>query len=461
MSQPVGRVIRVSYRCDACGHRSAKWMGFCPQCRADGALIEERPCCRGRPSAAPPRPRWSRSPTSTAVARPGDSIGIGEFDRVLGGGLVAGAVDPGGRRTRGRQVDAPAAGRRCAGRHRAGPCSSPPPRSRPSRSASGPGGSASSIPGCFLAAERDVDAIVEAAAEHRPDLLVVDSDPDGGRSRGRWRPGGVAQVRESAARLIHFAKESGVPVVLVGHITKDGGIAGPKLLEHVVDVVLYLEGDVERGLPDGAEPQEPLRRHPPGRSLRDAGRGDDRGPRPQRVDAGQVARRGGGERRLSRRRWAAPAARRGAGAGRRGDHARSPGGASRASRPPGSTSCWPCSSGMPVCASQARTSTWGSSGGIRLREPGADLPVALAIVSSLLDKPTGPLAAWGEVGLDRRGPIGGPPRAEGRGGLPPRHREGGGAAAAMGRTASSVPCCGPGCCPSSGPADRPSAGRVV
>lgn len=102
--------------------------------------------------------------------------------------------------------------------------------------------------GVRLVADDNVDAIVALAEKTKPALLVVDSIQTVGVPEIPSAPGGVAQVRESAARLIRIAKTSGMALVLVGHVTKDGGLAGPKLLEHMVDVVLYLEGDPDRGL---------------------------------------------------------------------------------------------------------------------------------------------------------------------------------------------------------------------
>lgn len=102
--------------------------------------------------------------------------------------------------------------------------------------------------GIELVADDDVDAIVALADSVRPTMLVVDSIQTVGVPEIPSAPGGVAQVRESAARLIRLAKTTGMSLVLVGHVTKDGGLAGPKLLEHMVDVVLYLEGDPDRGL---------------------------------------------------------------------------------------------------------------------------------------------------------------------------------------------------------------------
>jgi DNA repair protein RadA/Sms len=371
-------------------------MGFCPQCRSDGALIEER---------APVRAA-NRSTTRAAVVSiaeidgSGESrrpVGIGELDRVLGGGLVAGAVillggEPGvGKSTLLLQAAGVLAG-----------SGGTVLIATAEESAEQVGIRARRLsvdhPKVLLAAERDVDAIVEAAREHRPDLLVVDSIQTVAVSEAGGSPGGVAQVRESAARLIHFAKESGVPVVLVGHITKDGGIAGPKLLEHVVDVVLYLEGDVERGLRMvrslknrfGATHQVGLF------EMRDVGMTEVPDP-----SEWMLARWRGGV----------------AGSvvfpavdGRRPLLVEVQALIAEATTPQPRRSVQGIEAArvhqlLAVLERHAGLRFAGKDvyvgvvGGIRLREPGADLPVALAIVSSLLDQPTGPLAAWGEVGL--------------------------------------------------------------
>ncbi len=385
----------MSYQCEVCGYRSPKWMGFCPQCRSDGALVEER-----RPAAPSRRP--SQAEVISIAKIEGDdearrSIGIGELDRVLGGGLVAGAVvlmggEPGvGKSTLLLQAAGALAG-----------SGGTTLIATAEESAHQVGIRARRLgvdhPDVLLAAERDVDAIVEAARRIGPDLLVVDSVQTVGVAEVGGTPGGVAQVRESAARLIHFAKESGVPVVLVGHITKDGGISGPKLLEHVVDVVLYLEGDVERGLRMvrslknrfGATHQVGLF------EMRDAGMTEVPDP-----SEWMLAKwRGGvpgsvvfpavdGRRPLLVEVQALVAD-------------------STTPQPRRSVQGIEAARAHQLLAVLERHAGLGFTGkdvyvgvvgGIRLREPGADLPVALAIVSSLLDEPTGPLAAWGEVGL--------------------------------------------------------------
>lgn len=220
-------------------------MGFCSQCRNASPLVEASP-------AESSRRRRVATATATSVVKissdsPRLAVGIAEVDRVLGGGFVPGAtVLVGGE---------PGVGKSTLLLHVAGALTE---AGAPVIVASAEESLEQvalrcrrlgiSDPGLALSADRDVDAIVAMADEIRPALLVVDSIQTVAASEVSGGPGGVAQVRESAARLVHFAKESGVPVVLVGHVTKDGSIAGPKLLEHAVDVVLYLEGEPERGL---------------------------------------------------------------------------------------------------------------------------------------------------------------------------------------------------------------------
>jgi DNA repair protein RadA/Sms len=249
-----------------------------------------------------------------------------------------------------------------------------------------------------LIASENVDAIVALAEQTRPGLLVIDSVQTVGVPEIAAAPGGVAQVRESAARLIRLAKTTGITVVLVGHVTKEGGLAGPKILEHMVDVVLYLEGDPDRGF----------------RVLRStknrfgathvSGMFDMRSDGLVDVDDPSKVFLHGWE-----------------------------------SEVPG-TVVFPAVEGRrsvlveiqalvaPTSQTQPRRSIRGLEparvnqviavlhrhahvqvqdkevyvnvvGGWRLDEPGCDLPVALAIASSALDVPLGRLAAWGEIGL--------------------------------------------------------------
>ncbi|MGH8944664.1 MAG: DNA repair protein RadA [Acidimicrobiia bacterium] len=230
--------------CANCDYHSAKWMGFCPQCGSTEPLAE----ARERTS------RKSRVATSTPIAqvrteRSEERLVTGwpEVDRVLGGGLVSGSAvllggEPGvGKSTLLLQLAAGLGSRGASVVLASAEESVRQVAMRAERL--GVGGD-----GIELIADDDVDAIVSRVEETKPRVLVVDSIQTVGVTEIPSAPGGVSQVRESAARLIRLAKVSGTAVILVGHVTKEGGLAGPKILEHMVDVVLYLEGDPDRGL---------------------------------------------------------------------------------------------------------------------------------------------------------------------------------------------------------------------
>ena len=238
------------YQCGSCAYESPKWMGFCPRCQSSEGLEEVAKRRSGKPVRGPaPTPMSLTKVGETEVARL--SVGIDEMDRVLGGGLVPGGVilvggEPGvGKSTLLLQV----AGSMVMGSN--GPTGAKVLMATAEESAEQVGLRARRLgfdsDDVYLLAEDDVDAIIAAAAALRPDLLVVDSVQTIGVAEVQSAAGAVAQVRECSARLIRFAKETGIATVLVGHVTKDGGIAGPKLLEHMVDVVLYLEGETDRG----------------------------------------------------------------------------------------------------------------------------------------------------------------------------------------------------------------------
>lgn len=219
-------------------------MGFCPQCGSNEPLVESRESTI----------RKGRTATSTPIAdarsqRSEDRRATGwlEVDRVLGGGLVAGSVvllggEPGvGKSTLLLQLASGLGGRGATVLVASAEESIQQVALRAERLGA-------SVEGVELVADDDVDAIVNLAEQLRPEVLVVDSIQTVGVEEIPSAPGGVSQVRESAARLIRLAKVSGTAVILVGHVTKEGGLAGPKTLEHMVDVVLYLEGDPDRGL---------------------------------------------------------------------------------------------------------------------------------------------------------------------------------------------------------------------
>lgn len=241
----------MSYRCGSCGYTSGKWMGFCPGCNAAEPLAEEVESRHSR-VAAPELVPLGKVGDGAEVRR---NVGIGELDRVLGGGLVAGSVvliggEPGvGKSTLVLQAAieiAESGGRALVVTAEE---SAQQVGLRAERLA-GPNGTATtqSRDGVLLLADDDLDRVLAAADQMRPDLLVVDSIQTVSCRQGEGAAGGPAQVRESAARLIRFAKERQVPTVLVGHVTKDGSLAGPKLLEHMVDVVLAFEGEPDQGL---------------------------------------------------------------------------------------------------------------------------------------------------------------------------------------------------------------------
>ena len=236
---------RPAYRCAECGIDLPKWVGRCPECQAWGSVDEAgRPAGRTRPGrvSAPAVPIDSID-VQAARARP---TGVAELDRVLGGGLVPGAVvllagEPGvGKSTLLLDVAA-----RYAQRGRAlivtGEESAAQVRLRAERVGA-------LHPALYLAAETDLAAALGHVDAVRPDLLVVDSVQTLAAADVDGTPGGVSQVREVAAALVRVAKERSIATVLVGHVTKDGAVAGPRLLEHLVDVVLYFEGDRHSGL---------------------------------------------------------------------------------------------------------------------------------------------------------------------------------------------------------------------
>lgn len=244
------------FRCAECGWQSLKWVGRCGECQAWGTVEQVglppslRPGGRGTaagPVTAPARP-IAEVDVDTAQARP---TGLDELDRVLGGGLVPGAVvllagEPGvGKSTLLLEVAALCAGRASAGAGQHAP--------RPALYITGEE-SVTQVrlradrvgavdPALYLAAETDLSAVLGHITEVEPDLLIVDSVQTVASGEVEGAPGGVTQVREVAGALIKQAKLRDLTTVLVGHVTKDGSIAGPRVLEHLVDVVLQFEGE--------------------------------------------------------------------------------------------------------------------------------------------------------------------------------------------------------------------------
>src|SRR6188472_3165230 len=240
MSTKTARV-RSSYRCSECGWETAKWVGRCGECQAWGSVAEAgAPTLRAAagPVSTPAVP-IGQVATTESVARPS---GVPELDRVLGGGLVPGAAillagEPGvGKSTLLLEVAAQTARVRHRVLYVTGEESAAQVRLRADRT----GGVQDEL---YLAAETDLGAVLTHIEQVRPTLLVVDSIQTIGASGIEGVPGGGTQVNEVAAALIRVAKTRNITTVLIGHVTKDGAIAGPRVLEHLVDVVLHFEGD--------------------------------------------------------------------------------------------------------------------------------------------------------------------------------------------------------------------------
>ena len=232
---------RPSHRCGECGLTVAKWLGQCPECQAWGSITEAgatRVSVVAGPVTAPATP-IDQVDVEAARSRP---TGIGELDRVLGGGLVPGAVvllagEPGvGKSTLLLAAAAQAAREGSPTLYVSGEESAAQVRLRAGRTGD-------LDPHLWLAAENDLGALLAHVDAVRPGLLVVDSVQTIATTAVEGSAGGVTQIRAVTAALVSVAKERGIATVLVGHVTKDGSIAGPRLLEHLVDVVLHFEGD--------------------------------------------------------------------------------------------------------------------------------------------------------------------------------------------------------------------------
>jgi len=232
--------------CNTCGAQSSKWAGQCSACGAWNALTETvvvahpaamRASAKGGALGTQPQPLEAIEPDRIARLPTGSS----ELDRVLGGGLVAGSVvllggDPGiGKSTLLLQALADIS-QRAAALYVSGEESADQIALRAKRL----GVAAGEL---TLLTDNQVEQIIAAADELRPSVMVIDSIQTVFTELLQSAPGSVAQVRESAAQLVRFAKRSGVALFLVGHVTKEGALAGPRVLEHMVDAVLYFEGD--------------------------------------------------------------------------------------------------------------------------------------------------------------------------------------------------------------------------
>jgi DNA repair protein RadA/Sms len=236
---------RSVFTCSSCGSQSPKWHGRCPGCGDWNTLVEEKPA-PGRRTASRPAPRTApiRLADVKAPAMARFSTGIGELDRVLGGGLVPGSLvllggSPGiGKST----LTASALGNLASERkvlYVTGEESPAQVKLRAERL----GPAALEVP---IVAETDLEAVIATIEAEQPDVCVIDSVQTLYTPEMTGAPGSVGQVREVAGRLMRVAKERDVATVLVGHVTKEGSLAGPRVLEHLVDCVLQFEGERER-----------------------------------------------------------------------------------------------------------------------------------------------------------------------------------------------------------------------
>ncbi|UOZ08329.1 MULTISPECIES: DNA repair protein RadA [unclassified Amycolatopsis] len=235
----------VNYRCASCGYEAAKWLGRCPECQEWGSFAERgaagKPAIQRVAAGAPSAPARPIGEVDVETAR-ARRTGVSELDRVLGGGLVPGAVvllagEPGvGKSTLLLEVAYQWAKTVDRSLYVTGEESAGQVRLRAERTGN-------VHDRMYLAAESDLSAILGHVDDVKPGVLIVDSVQTMASPLVDGSPGGVTQVKAVTSGLVALAKERGLPVVLVGHVTKDGTVAGPRVLEHLVDVVLQFEGD--------------------------------------------------------------------------------------------------------------------------------------------------------------------------------------------------------------------------
>ena len=236
---------KTIFICQACGYQAPKWLGRCPDCQAWGTLVEE--VFGDEALAGDSRQRWAEQEAPRAINAVAEeeegvrfSTRLEEFNRVLGGGVVAGSVvlvggDPGiGKSTLMFQClhNLASEGRTCL-------YISAEESLRQTKLRAKRLGTMSDR--LFVAAETALERIIQAVEELKPHILVVDSIQSIYTSQLGSAPGSISQVRETSGKLTYLAKGLGVATFLIGHVTKDGAIAGPRVLEHIVDTVLYME----------------------------------------------------------------------------------------------------------------------------------------------------------------------------------------------------------------------------
>jgi DNA repair protein RadA/Sms len=241
-----------NFRCTECGWTSIKWVGRCGECQSWGTVVDDAENATSPRAVVPIRVSAARAAKPITEIGSADDVthwpsGIAEFDRVLGGGIVPGAAillsgEPGvGKSTLLLEVASRAAARGMRVLYVSAEESVNQVRMRAARTGA-------LQPTLYLAAEVDLAVILGQIEQVDPQLVIVDSVQTVASSSSDGLAGGPAQVREVASTLIRVSKDRNLPVLLVGHVTKDGTIAGPRLLEHLVDVVLQFEGDRQTSL---------------------------------------------------------------------------------------------------------------------------------------------------------------------------------------------------------------------
>ena len=244
--------IPTLFECQNCGYSSAKWLGRCPDCGGWNSFVEEKRF--NRREIASPGHREAKAVRLSDVSTeetPRIDTRNSEFNRALGGGIVPGSLillggEPGvGKSTLLLQIASSLQSEGLRVLYASGEESTRQIKLRSERIAAGCG-NASGAEDIYLLAESNLETIFDAIEEVRPGVVVVDSVQTVFSETLESAPGSVSQVRHAATQLLNLAKQRNLPVLLIGHVTKDGSIAGPKALEHIVDVVLYFEGEGKR-----------------------------------------------------------------------------------------------------------------------------------------------------------------------------------------------------------------------
>ena len=240
---------KIAYVCTSCGYDSPKWIGKCPACGEWNTFSEYR-VGKAAPQVLPDLEKGAQKSSPVLMSHiqtddePRINMGDGELNRVLGGGLVPGSMtllggEPGiGKSTLVLQTVLRLKGHKVL--YVSGEESARQLKMRADRIVEGASSQLSTL---YVVCEAMMERVLEHIKEVEPDLLVIDSIQTMATETVESSPGSVTQIRECAAMLLKYAKESGVPVIVIGHITKEGAIAGPKILEHMVDTVLQFEGD--------------------------------------------------------------------------------------------------------------------------------------------------------------------------------------------------------------------------